>query len=424
MTLTASGEATTPRRGLRWTLIGRLTMTAANAALMLVAALVFFDDETFGRFAVVVAAQLLLSRAVLAGLDQGVVRLYTAERAPDQVVRAALWITGSLGLIAILGGAVMALTGPRLTLDPSLAFAIGLGAAGSAWFDLGCSIRLARVDYRAAGLWMAAMPIARMALTIVACVIARDSLLPFVTFPLVTLLGGLTLLIDAARRHGLHLDPSFAMRVLRYSWWIGLGDAAAVLGMQSGLFMLTGVGMHAEAGRYGFALQIAQGFFAVFVAFYQALLPKASRLSSAAALRRFLGATWRTAWILVFAMIATAAVVTLAAPPIVTVIRPELADFVPGFVGLTAFVAVLILEAPLGVACQYLLRPRLHVATLWLRCAAIAVLGLWLVPAQGELGAGVAQAGGAVVAALTLGLLVFAAIERRRREEVTACAAS
>src|SRR5690606_9063203 len=141
---------------------------------------------------------------------------------------------------------------------------------------------------------------------------------------------------------------------------------------------------------------IVQGFFAVFVAFYQALLPKAARLSGAAALQRFLVATWRTAWVLVLATIATAAVIALAAPPIVALVHPELAGFTPGFAGLTAFVTILILEAPLGVACQFLLRPRLHVAALWLRCAAILAFGLWLVPAHGELGAGIAQASGEI----------------------------
>lgn len=419
------GEGPAPRGGLRWTLFGRLSMTAANGVLMLLCALVFMDEATFGLFATVVGAQLLASRAVLAGLDQGIVRLFTAGRSPDAVVRSGVTIAGTFGAIAILTGAAIAAIGGIGRFEPAFALAIGLGAAGTAWFDLGCASMLARLEFRRAGTWMAAVPAARMVVTLAACALsAADSRVPFLVFPAATLAGGVVVVAGAVARHGLRPDPRTVLRVFGYSWWIGLGDAAAVLALQSGLFLLTGFGMEAEAGRYAFALQLVQAFFAVFVAFYQALLPKAARLPGPAALPAFLVRSWKTGLLLVAATALSAVVASAVLPPILDAVRPDLAGFVPGFLGLAAFTSILMLEAPLGVACQYLLRPRLHVAALWLRCVLIGGLGTLLVPSLGEVGAGLSQAGGALLAATALFVAVQAAIVRRRREEGAPCAAS
>jgi O-antigen/teichoic acid export membrane protein len=401
-------------------------MTAANGILMLACALAYMDEPTFGRFAAAIGAQLLCSRAILAGLDQGVVRLFTAGRSPDAVVRAAVAITALLGGLAIAAAAGLGARGGLGPFDGPVVLAIGIGAAGTAWFDLGCAALLARLEYRRAGCLMAILPSIRLVATLLAAALSPPAgLLPFLVFPAVTMIGGLVVLAATIARHGLRPDRGTVRRVFGYSWWIGLGDAGAVLSLQGGLFLLVGLGMLAEAGRFGFALQIVQGFFAVFVAFYQALLPKAARLPSAAALPAFLRTAWRTAAILCGGTAISALGAGLVLPMIVGGIRPDLAGFTDGFYALTLFTMVLLLEAPLGVTCQYLLRPRLHVAALWLRCALIAALGLWLVPAHGGLGAGLAQTGGALLAALALLAAVRGRIERpRRNEEHGACAAS
>lgn len=425
------GPTAVPRSGLRWTLFGRLSMTAANGVLMLLCALVWMDDATFGSFAAVVGAQMLASRGVLAGLDQGLVRLFTTGSSPDGIARAAIAITGTLGLITLLGAGAAAAAGGIAEIPPILVLAVGLGAAGSAWFDLGCSALLARLRYRAAGSWIAVMPAVRLAATAIACTATpSDHWLPFVVFPAVTLLGGLTLLGRTIAHHGFAPDRATVHRVFRYSWWIGLGDAAAVLALQSGVFLLKGLGMHAQAGRFAFALQLVQGFFAVFVAFYQALLPKAARLPNLDALPVFLHSAWRTAAVLAAAIGGTALVAAAIVPLLIARIRPEFVGFVPEFLALTAFTAVLMFEAPLGIACQYLLRPRLHVLALWLRCVFILAGGLWLVPAFEGIGAASAAAIGAVLAATVLFGVVQGAIGRRRREaeqdeeEAETCAAS
>ncbi|MGA0870243.1 MAG: lipopolysaccharide biosynthesis protein [Planctomycetota bacterium] len=424
MTAQAPAEAY-PRGGLRWTLFGRLSMTAANGLLMLGCALFFMDEETFGLFAAVVGAQLLASRAVLCGLDQGVVRLFTADREPDAVVRGAVAITLTLGAIGLGLAGIIAAVGGVGRLTPTLALAIGAGAAGTAWFDLGCSALLARLEFRRAGLWMAAMPTARALVTgLTAATTAKASWAPFVAFPAVSLLSGITLLALVVRQHGLTASRAVVGRVFTYSWWIGLGDAAAVLALQSGLFLLVFRDMTAEAGRFAFSLQIVQGFYAVFVAFYQALLPKAARLPGAHALPAWLRAAWRTSLLLATGCVLAAALAGNVMPTLIQDARPDLADFAPGFYGLTAFSVVLMFEAPLGVSCQYLLRPGLHVASLWLRCACIGLLGLFTIPALGEFGAGLAQTGGTLAAGVVLLVLVHATIARQRREEQPACAAS
>jgi O-antigen/teichoic acid export membrane protein len=414
-----------PRGGLRWTLFGRLSMTAANGLLMLGCALFFMDEATFGLFAAVVGAQLLASRAALCGLDQGVVRLFTADREPDAVIRGAVAISLSLGAVGLALAGLVAASGGVGRLTPTLALAIGAGAAGTAWFDLGCSALLARLEFRRAGLWMAAMPTARAVVTgLIAWQTDEASWAPFLAFPAVSLVAGVMLIAAVVRQHGMTATREVVRRVFAYSWWIGLGDAAAVLALQSGLFLLVYRGMSAEAGRFAFSLQIVQGFYAVFVAFYQALLPKAARLPGVEALPAWLRSAWRTSAILALGCTFAAAIAGTVLPALIRSERPDLADFSLGFYGLTAFSIVLLFEAPLGVTCQFLLRPRLHVASLWLRCALIGLLGMLTIPSFGEFGAGLAQTLGTLAAAGVLLAMVHTTITRQRREEQPACAAS
>jgi O-antigen/teichoic acid export membrane protein len=102
--------------------------------------------------------------------------------------------------------------------------------------------------------------------------------------------------------------------------------------------------------------------------------------------------------------------------------KPELAGFAPSFHYYAAFTLLLILEAPLGVTCHYLLRPRIQLVGLVVRCVSILLLGLWLVPDGGAVGAARAQLGGAAIGFLALGLGTWAAV--RERGKKLACAGS
>ena len=77
--MTQSSETSSDTgRELGWTMFGRLTFTAAQAVMVLALPLGLLDLPTFGVFVTALGAQMLISRLVLVGCDQAVIRLFAA----------------------------------------------------------------------------------------------------------------------------------------------------------------------------------------------------------------------------------------------------------------------------------------------------------------------------------------------------------
>jgi O-antigen/teichoic acid export membrane protein len=198
-----------------------------------------------------------------------------------------------------------------------------------------------------------------------------------------------------------------------------------ILGLQQGLFLLGVLGNDQDAGVFGFSLTLGMGFFAVYLAFYQTILPRAARIASIDAVPRFLGKTYAMAIALVCVCIPLAWAIGAFLPVALEAWKPdkpELAEFAPSFYYYAAFTMFLVLEAPLAVTCHYLLRPQIQLAAMVIRCAAIGALGVWLVPAGGAVAAGQAQAGGAAIAFACLAAFVGLSLRSARRR--SRCAAS
>jgi hypothetical protein len=102
--------------------------------------------------------------------------------------------------------------------------------------------------------------------------------------------------------------------------------------------------------------------------------------------------------------------------------RTELLGFVPSFWLFTGFMLALLLETPLAVTCQYLLKPQLQFFGLALRAVLVFGFGLLLAPDHGAAGAAEAQLFGGLVSSALLALLVFGAVQAARRKQ--ACAGS
>ena len=77
------------------------------------------------------------------------------------------------------------------------------------------------------------------------------------------------------------------------------------------------------------------------------------------------------------------------------------------------FVLLLVVEAPLTVACQYLLLPQLPVLNLAIRLLAIGAVGVALVGDHGAVGVGVAQVIGSAVSLIVLAVLLTVTVKRR-----------
>ena len=142
--------------------------------------------------------------------------------------------------------------------------------------------------------------------------------------------AGVVLLGAVVRRFGWHAGTGMLRARLHYTKWVGMSDAAAqMLSQVLALLVLQRCGQDAEAGRFAFAMQVVQVFVAVFVAFYQSLLPRA-RLGGVDAVPIFLRQSLRMAARLALACVALACLAALVLPMVLEELRPELHQFVPG----------------------------------------------------------------------------------------------
>jgi len=409
-------------RDLAWTLFGKFAMTGANSALMLFLGW-FMNIEAYGLFATAVGVQLLVSRMVMLGVDQGMIRLYTVEDLrdrPERVVQAGLRSMGLLSIpVVLLGGAAL-LVGVQDWPWFSLA-AVIMGSVGLAMFDYAVCTRLARLRYRRAALVQASMPAVRLILTVGAFWIAPERpAAVFLVYAASVLLFGLTLSLrtaqQAAGRTEDRPDRKLLFRLISYSKWPGLCDVAMMACLQQGLFLLSYLDREADRGVYGFALTLSMGFFAIFLAYYQTILPRAARLDRIEELPPFVLKCVLAALLLVFGCVILTVLIGMFLPGFMEY-KPELRGFAAPFYGLAAFMMLLIMEAPLTVACQYLLLPQLALVGMTVRIGLVAYFGFRLAPQYGAAGAGAAQAAGAATSLLLYAALVALAVRRRIRSE-------
>lgn len=406
-------------RDLAWMLFGKFAMTGANSALMLLLGWLM-GVKNYGLFGTAVGAQLLVSRLVLLGVDQGMIRLYTVDDLkdrPERVVQAGLRSTSLLSIPVALGAVVLIVVGVPGWPWFSLA-AVAIGSAGIALFDYAVCVRLARLHYRSAALVQASMPLVRLALTLGAFLIFPGSLESiFLVYAASALLFGSMLSRSCAKEAVDLPDRKLIWRLLNYSKWPGACDVAMMACIQQGLFLLTYLGMDSERGVYTFALTLSMGFFAIFLAFYQTILPRAVRLESAEELPRYMTKCVMAALLLVLASALVAVAIGFFLPGFLAYIdKPELQGFAAPFYGLAGFMMILMVEAPLTVACQYLLLPQLALVGMSLRILFVGAFGLYLTPIHGVGGTGAAQAAGAACSLVLYALLVHLAVRRRQRQ--------
>lgn len=403
-------------RDLGWTLFGKLAMTGANSGLMLLLGWLM-DVKLFGLFTTAVGAQLLASRMVLLGVDQGMIRLYTVDRYQDQpyqVIMAGLRSALVLSVPVLLIGAIAILVGvegwPGYTILSVMA-----GSVGLALFDFGVCSRLSELRFRAAAVVQASMPGIRLLLTTGAFLVTPDHPGPtFLCYALCALGFGIYLSFRTIRKGRTWPAWTLVREVVRYSKWPGASDVAMMLCLQQGLFLLTYLKKEEDRGVYGFALTLGMGFFAIFLAYYQTILPRASRLKSVRQLPRFIARTMFAGFLLALACVPIAALIGWILPMIlVGVDKPELLPFPRAFYALAGFMLLLIIEAPLTVACQYLLRPQLALIGLLIRVAVVLAIGMLLVPERGAYGAGIAQLLGGVCSFVILFVMVMLTIRSR-----------
>ena len=396
-------------RELMWVLAGKFGLMGVNAALMFLLA-ERLSLETYGLLVTVISAQLLISRVLMLGVDAGMIRMRTVPELRLQVqavVQAGLVVLWSTTAVLALCALMVAWLSPasvtpRLPLW-ALAAVVG-GAVGTALVDYSYGFHLAQLHYRVASMVQSGTALARLGVTFCAVwLFPHEAPVVFLSYTGASFLSGMVQVVALLRCHRQWPTRALVWRLLRYSAWQCVANVIAVFSLYQGTFLLTAMNKQAAAGIFGLGLTLSMGFFAVYNAFAEYLLPRGARVEHVRALPRFLMRACSIAGMLTIAGILVAGVIGTLVPRF---LRPELHTVVPIFYLLSASMLLLILQCPFEVACHYLLRPQLVVVAWGLRAISIGLLGLALAPARGIAGVGLAQLGGTALACLTLIVLV------------------
>jgi O-antigen/teichoic acid export membrane protein len=390
---------------LLWVLGGKFGLMGANATLMLLLA-ERLALETYGLLVTVISAQLLISRVVMLGVDAGMIRMRTLpelRQHTSAVVHAGLVVMWYTTAVLVLSALVVAWLWPAsapLRLPLWVLAAIVGGAVGTALVDYSYSFHLAQLYYRAAALVQSGTALARLGMTVGAVwLFPKNAPVIFLSYTSVSFFSGVAQVAALLRRQGQWPTRALVGRLLRYSAWQCVTNVIVVFSLYQGTFLLTVLGYRSATGLFGLGLTLSLGFFAVYNAFIEYLLPRGARVEHIHALPRFLGRACSLAGMLAVAGILVAGLIGRLVP---WLLRPELHGVVPIFYWLSASMLLLILQCPFEVACHYLLHPQLVVLTWTLRAISIVLFSIVLMPTKGAMGVALAQLAGTALASLTL----------------------
>jgi O-antigen/teichoic acid export membrane protein len=412
-----------PAEDLAWVIAGKLAMMGANAVLMLLLAKVL-ELKLFGLLVTSISGQLLLSRVLLLGVETGVVRLHMLPelRHQDRELFNAgwfvIWRTSALSILVALA-AIWARDVSAEPRWPDLVIAsVVAGAIGTALVDYSYGFHLSHVRYRTAALSQSLTAVGRLAITLLTVLVwPQRPQLAFLAYGGASLAFGLAqaALIRSSQSGGESWpDRALVRRLLRFSVWQGGASFVSLFYLYQGIFLLIWSGQEAAAGIFGLGLTLSMGFFAIYNAYGEYLLPRIARVKSLSELPPFLLGAFGGALLLALAGVPVAITIEVI---VTRILNPELGDIVPVFYCVSASMLLLICQCPLEATCKYLMRPELLMFGWILRVICVGGLALMLAPRWGAWGAAVAQLGGTAVVLVAFATCVIAALRHARRAE-------
>jgi O-antigen/teichoic acid export membrane protein len=400
-------------RDLLITLGGRWTQMLIALAGNVISARVLGPDD-FGRFGLVLAVVTICGTLADAGLTYTAIKFiaqYSAANPPRAfaVARAYLLLRLLTGTVVAVAGIVLAapiargvLGYPALTPYLQLAFAtlISLGLSSYPGTVLVALARFGRTGV--AGVLNAAITLAGiLALLLLGrldlgTLIAWNVVLPVVsTLPAWALLPAAWLPWRMARETG-PAGAGVVRELIGFSKWMVVSTFGSILAAQGDLILLGRLASPGVVGVYSVALTLAMRLDTLNQSLITVLMPRASRLAGAAAVRGYTRQVLRGALILAAGL---GAVALLAQPLIALLYGARYAGTGGLFLALLVVVLFDLVTSSLFLVAFPLNRPRVLAASDWLRVAVLGGVGWLLIPGYGGFGAAAARLGSRVAGA-------------------------
>jgi O-antigen/teichoic acid export membrane protein len=372
---------------------GRMTGACLGFVMSLLVARLMGPEE-FGVFSLFIVMLIFGNDVLGDGLSPGVVRFYAMYRTADppkaaEVLTNALALRMLLGLPVVVIGVAVGTQYARVFHDPSYVLPVVLGLVGSfgaALWSFNLSVWQAREEFGTYGIMVALVNVLRVlslpilfvggALTLTGIMGAH-----VVVYFLCALSG-----IWVLRRHlaEVRLNVALLRDLFRFSKWPAIASLCFLLQVNLGVPVLGYVVDAREAGLYGAGSSLLMGVDFLTVSLLTTLLPKVSRLTGLEQCRSYVQRSFP-----LYALIAAALLPLLffARTLVVGVFGPAYEGTIDVFRILLVGTLATLATHPLYLVLYTMNRPHLHTLSGMVALAAWVLVGVWLIPQFGSVGA-------------------------------------
>lgn len=373
---------------------GKMTGASLGFAMSLIVAR-WMGPEEFGLFSLFIVILILGNDVLGDGLNPGVVRYY-AMHSPTNPLKASEVLTNALALRLLLGVPVVLLglaVGAQLAektfhgqayVSPVLLGVVG--SLGAALWSFNLSVWQAREAFGTYGMMVALVNLVRI-LSLPALMFAG-----YVTLNMIMGLHVLAFYLCALsglwmlRGHlaGMRVNGQMLRELFRFSKWPAMASLCFLLQVNLGVPVLNYVADSREAGLYGAGSSLLMGVDFLTVSLLTTLLPKVSQLTSLDQCRVYVQRSFPLYLVIAAAILP---LLFFARPLVLGLFGPAYEGTIPVFQVLFVGTLGTLVTHPLYLVLYTMNRPQLHTLSGVVALVGWVLMGLWLIPKYGAVGA-------------------------------------
>jgi O-antigen/teichoic acid export membrane protein len=406
-------------------LVGNMAGSLMGFAVGLLAIRNLVPSE-FGLFSLAVAVMGLLSQGMELGLTTGFVK-FASQYMREQGEKSSLILLVALKsrlvsgvLLLVIGYLAADLIGRHIFRREGLETLLRLafvGGFGALMFGFTRGVLQARQWFRRfafLGIWPNLLRLSALALLLLAGAFHLGNvILVYILSPVACfLISWAVIPRDFLKARGDHRGAFW--EIFHFSKWVTLSNIATMIILRLDVFMLTSMRSSEDVAFYVGASQLAYVFPILTGSITQALLPKATALSSADELRSYVRGGLR---VVPWALVIFVPLIFLAGPIVGILYGDQYVHSIPIFRILIVGFMISVMVNPMSLLLYTLNRAELLAILNGLQLILNVSMNLWLIPSYGATGAAISSLSIRLLAALFIGYFIqkLVMVERRQR---------